>query len=505
MTSPSPRRQNALAKRIIPRARPVSVQIAMSAGTMRRAHGIITSLVMAASTRGRAGAAERRDAGADRDRSAVGYITNVVCLYHEWDTDPLSSKTGSRLNPFVYGRILGKEDAACARPAYEGAILEAIRNRGRLALAGDRRLGKSTLIERTHAVHERPLLRWDFHKLLSIEDLVRRAAEDLDRFVRSLSPVARRVTPWLREVGLGIEDIRLSYHGVQASLTLRPPTDHLKRLLGFLAEIARRRPFSLFIDELQDARDRLPVREGDAVLGLLRSELQRMRIPCFYAGSSRDSFRGLFVSEASPFFESARLIEIEPIPAEDFARFLREQFERTGFALSPETAGVLLAIGADSPNDVQHLAHEVWNFATARSVGSREINRALQKILADHTPMGEAWLALLTRRQTRVLLATALYEHLGYGTEEFIAAAGEPRGAAVVGALKPCVQGSEPIVEKLGSHFRVRSRYLRLWLAMRRHLVQEMLPALRSDEAYLSAVRRICPRLPADLLSIARE
>jgi hypothetical protein len=32
------------------------------------------------------------------------------------------------------------------------------------------------------------------------------------------------------------------------------PTDHLKRLLGYVAEIAKRRPFSLFIDELQDLR-----------------------------------------------------------------------------------------------------------------------------------------------------------------------------------------------------------------------------------------------------------
>jgi hypothetical protein len=36
---------------------------------------------------------------------------------------------------------------------------------------------------------------------------VHRAAEDLERFVRELSPIARKVTPWLREVGLGIQNI----------------------------------------------------------------------------------------------------------------------------------------------------------------------------------------------------------------------------------------------------------------------------------------------------------
>ncbi|MBS0376501.1 MAG: hypothetical protein JSR73_18120 [Proteobacteria bacterium] len=415
----------------------------------------------------------------------------------------MAPRPANARNPFVYGRVLGRDDAACARPAYETAIREAVRDRGRLALAGDRRLGKSSLIERTHERHGLPLLRWDFHQVLSVDDLVRRAAEDLDAFVRALSPVARRVTPWLREVGIGIEDIRVGAHGLEASLRTRVPTDHLKRLLGFLAQVARRRPMSVFIDELQDVRDRLPPREADAVLGLLRSELQRMRVPCFFAGSARDSFRGLFVSEASPFFESARLLEVEPIPAAEFGAFLRKAFEAGGHALSEEAAAVLLAVGGESPNDVQHLAHETWNVAVRATVAGPEIGRALDKILADQTPLADAWLARLTRRQVRVLLAVALYEHLGYATEEFLGAAGEPRGAAVVGALKPCVQGAEPIVEKVGSRYRVRSRYLRLWLCTRRHLVQELVPALRPDAAYQFALRRVCAQLPADLLGPA--
>ena len=143
-------------------------------------------------------------------------------------------------NPFIYGRVLGSQDAACPRSTYELAIEEAIANRGRLALVGDRRLGKSTLVERTHQVLGAPLLHWDFHKVYSAQDLVHRAAEDLERFVRELSPIARKVTPCLREVGLGIQDIKLSYHGVGAALSTRIPTDHLKRLLGYVAEIAKR-------------------------------------------------------------------------------------------------------------------------------------------------------------------------------------------------------------------------------------------------------------------------
>jgi len=402
-------------------------------------------------------------------------------------------------NPFVYGRVLGLADSACPRPKYEAAILEVVRHAGRLALAGDRRLGKSTLIERTLAKTKHPTLRWDFHRVYSVDDLVHRGAEQLDTFVRGASPVARRLTPWLREIGLGIDSIRLSYQGAEAALRVRAPTDHLARLLGYISEIARRREICLFIDELQDIRDGLPEREGEAVLGLLRSELQRLRIPCFFAGSSRESFRALFTSDASPFYESARLLEVEPIPTVELRSFLIEQFARGSFDLPEEVANVLLAIGGSSPNDVQHLAHETWNSASRARIGQEELSAALSKILSDLSPIAETWLLQLTRRQQRVLMATAFFEHIGSGTEVFLRAAGVDNNGAVASALRPCIQTREPIVEKIGSHYRIRSRFLRLWLATRHHLAPELIPPLRSEGAYLQAMRQVCPQLPEDL------
>jgi hypothetical protein len=44
------------------------------------------------------------------------------------------------IRTYWYGFTLGSQDAACPRSTYELAIEEAIANRGRLALVGDRRL-----------------------------------------------------------------------------------------------------------------------------------------------------------------------------------------------------------------------------------------------------------------------------------------------------------------------------------------------------------------------------
>jgi hypothetical protein len=84
-------------------------------------------------------------------------------------------------NPFVYGRVLGSQDAACPRPTYELAIEEAIANRGRLALVGDRRLGKSTLVEKVGShfrVRNRFLRLWLCTQEILIQELIPQLREE---------------------------------------------------------------------------------------------------------------------------------------------------------------------------------------------------------------------------------------------------------------------------------------------------------------------------------------
>src|SRR6202022_411881 len=94
-------------------------------------------------------------------------------------------------------------------------------------------------------------------------------------------------------------------------------------------------------------------------------------------------------------------------------------------------------------------------------------------------PMAEAWIEQLTRNQTRALLATALDEELGYATEAFLSVAGAVLCSAVVKALKPCLEGADPLGERVGSHFRVRNRFLRLWLCTQKLLIQALDPQPR--------------------------
>jgi hypothetical protein len=130
------------------------------------------------------------------------------------------------------------------------------------------------------------------------------------------------------------------------------------------------------------------------------------------------------------------------------------------------------------------------------SVDEFGIALALDKILRDLTPALTLLWAELTARQQRTLLAVALGEHLGAGTAKFHQLAGVHNQGALVSSLRPLVGGPEPIVEKVGTRYRVRQHFVRLWLARSRAYVEQHIPVLREPAAYEAALERVSASLP---------
>ena len=148
---------------------------------------------------------------------------------------------------------------------------------------------------------------------------------------------------------------------------------------------------ALFIDELQDIRDRLPEPVGNAALAIIRGETQQMsKMPVFFAGSARESFNLLFTSDASPFYQHAVLVPVEPIADDILQEFILEQF-RLGHEIDREAAALIRIVAGESPNDVQLLCYETWSehLAAAKPATAQTVQRALEKVLRDLTSFGE--------------------------------------------------------------------------------------------------------------------
>lgn len=403
-------------------------------------------------------------------------------------------------NPFVYGRVLTAKDAACVRADLEARVLAAIRDNARIALVGDRRMGKSSLVHRTLEAAGVPMLRLSYHEVVDMGDLILRTVTDFERLLRERSVVAKKLAPWLKEIGLDVREIRASFAGVELSGGLGVPTDHLKRVFGLIRDAASRDGFVLFIDELQDVCDRLPEQVGRAALAIIRDEVQQMPdTPVFFAGSARDSFTLLFSSPASPLFEHATLVHVEAIPTPDLAAFIRAAFAKA-HGIEEDAVHLILTIAGDSPNDVQRLCHETWNehLAANAAANRASVQAAFGKVLKDFTPLGEKWLSDLSTKQQRIVFTVAFMEHAGASTREFMEFAGVRNPGETPKALGAISQGKEALIEKVGSKYRFRSRYARLWFALRSYQVQGLIPALRTPDVYRRRVGELLPEFPLD-------
>ncbi len=406
-------------------------------------------------------------------------------------------------NPFVYGRILTVADAACARTELETRVEQTVRDNGRLALVGDRRMGKSSLVQRTLEELKVPMLRLNFHEVVDLNDVVLRTVVQVEQFLRDRSPIARRLVPWMREVGLEIRELRASISGVEIKVSAGIHTDQLMRALGFIRDAAKRTPLALFIDELQDISDRLPETTGNAALAIIRDLTQQMpNCPVFYAGSARASFTLLFTSDSSPFYQHAALAYVEPFPAEPLQAFIVEQFKK-GHGIDPAAAVIIRSIAGDSINDVQLLCHETWNehLTNARPANAATVQRGLDQVLRDQTPFCEKWLEELSNKQLRLVFAVTFLGHLGASTSEFLEFAGIRNPGDVERALATTLAGKEALLEKNGSRYRFRSRFARLWFARRFARVQALVPEMRMPEVYQRRLQFVFPEISGELKS----
>jgi len=385
-------------------------------------------------------------------------------------------------NPFVYGRVLMPGKPFCPRPQLESSVLEAATNQQRIVLLGERRMGKSSLVEHTLTGPDRILVAIDLRGLDSVEDFIDRLLLRLSTTLEQHRALTRHLPPSLKEAIAFISEVTVSLHGVlSVSAKPKPKASTVIRAMDAIERASRWRPLTVFFDELQEIVDNLDERESRHLLGVLRAEIQRhARVAYLFAGSDRGSMLELFSAQGSHFFQSATILEVGPIPREDMARFLRQQFARGKRDLSADALQAIFALAGESPNDQQQLAYHLWTQSTPGRVGQAEIKRAFSALLAEVSRRGELILESATPAQRRVLFAIAIREDEETSTDAFIRFAGFNNNSSVAAALRPFLKGNNAIMVKRGSRVRYRERFMRLWVLLQMVNIPSLFPPGRS-------------------------
>lgn len=325
-------------------------------------------------------------------------------------------------NPFVYGEVV-PASAFVDRHAELKRLGEDLLAGQKVFLISPRRYGKSSLIRRALAGTERA-------GCLTVEVTVSSYSSYLaflEGYARAVLAAETRVSralAWIREaIGATRPEVRLeSEPGGTSAVAVAFPAARSARDVARLApEVfalparlaeARGRRVVVALDEFQA----IGGFNGGSVEEALRAAVQHQRQVGYVFAGSEPSLMEAMLGPRRPFYKAGPVMRLEKIPADLFAAFIEQRFQKTGVKPEPGLGHAVVDLAGELPYDVQRLAHEVWDDARAaglKKVGLETLHGTLHRLLAEHEVFFEATWQRLTLAQRGVLRALVLEDGRG--------------------------------------------------------------------------------------------
>ena len=266
------------------------------------------------------------------------------------------------VNPFYFGDLAVDEAFTDRRDELKSLKADMLNGRN-VALIAPRRYGKSSLVRRASQELQRNgvlVAEVDLMKAPTKErfasHLARAIHDDVASPMFKARDAALRVFDSLRVKPVITYDpaggtFGFSFSAAHAAEDIDAT---IERLLELPAELAaeQRKRVVLYFDEFQEVTDIDP-----GLPALMRAVFQEQPdVGHVYAGSKRDMMSRLFNHENEPFYRSAKVMEIGPIPPDLFARFIRERFDATDRGVSTAAVDGLLEITHGHPYATQEVA-----------------------------------------------------------------------------------------------------------------------------------------------------
>ncbi len=315
-------------------------------------------------------------------------------------------------NPF-YLIPIPPDGPLCDRAPELQELAAHARAKGSVVLYSPRRFGKTSLVKRVQsdlAAEGAVTIFCDLFGVASAEDAAARLSRAVFAQVHGREPLWKRALATLRTFR---PVLRPDPQG-GASLTVEPVAagrtglallnEVMEALVSFIA--GTEELVHLALDEFQEI---VMLKEAPAVEAELRSGIARTGAAWTFVGSRRHLLLGLFSDRQRPFFQSAILRPLPPLPAADLRAYVQERFAAGGRPCNEAAAVCLTSLAAGHPYYAQRLGYFAWEIAQREKLEIVEptIAAALAELLQAETPVYEAVVSALTLQQRLLLRALA--------------------------------------------------------------------------------------------------
>jgi len=365
------------------------------------------------------------------------------------------------MKPFKYGCVVTKE-AFCPRPQLQKRLVEYVRDGQNVALVGERRMGKTSLIYAAcRALRGYRMMYVDLLNIRTASDFCNRVATAAAQ-MGTRESFGARVLKFMSRLRptLSIDpDNGMPVVSVDARMADDPRS--MADVVSLIERFAKDEKLFVVFDEFQEVKK---LDESDQVLAMLRSRIQLLADTCFvFSGSIRSDMVSIFVDPASAFYKSALTLEVSNIPDDVFAPFLIERFALGRRKADRAFIDKIFDFTHRTTGDVQQLCAAVWSTTENGAVlKEADLRDALDEIFSVEGGQFEYQTANLTRYQMKALVALAKLGGTKVFSSDFITQAGMPSTATLSKALKRLIENR--LVYLFEKEYRFFNPFLRAWI-----------------------------------------
>ena len=371
------------------------------------------------------------------------------------------------INPFKYGGAIGPE-AFCNRTQELHDLARAATNAERLFVYSERRVGKTSLVQRvldTLPKKDYLPIYIDLYPTDGTGAFVRTVAKTLteaaasraDKLAETAKGLFRHLTPTLTFDESGHPILKL---GARSGTEREPELEDVLEAPARVAEREKRRLVVVF-DEFQ----RILEYKSDLVERMLRSRVQmHQEIAYFFLGSRKHLMRTMFLDASRPLYRAAGHYPLGMIATEHWKPFVRERFEAAEKDIADEHVEALCGLTEGHPFYTQHLAHALWEITPAgEAVSQEKLHEAVDVLLRrEETAYATLW-ETFSRSQQRFLRGLA---EEGSDAQPFSAGFVRAHGLGATSSAQRAAEAllERDVLDREGGSLLITDRFFRLWI-----------------------------------------
>ncbi|MFN2536727.1 MAG: ATP-binding protein [Mycobacteriales bacterium] len=367
-------------------------------------------------------------------------------------------------NPFHYGTpVAGAQFAG--RTEELRALIARMRDGINVVVASPRRYGKTSLITKAALELERSGAAVVQVNVLRCRDLPTFASQLLTHAYRArhggwhrlkhgVPDFVRRfrITP-----GLGFDATGSPRFTFAPTMTAADADAVIADVYALLAELSAKGPAVLVLDEFQAITDL-----GEHLPGLLKALAdEHPTVSLVVAGSKKHLMERLVTTRDAPLFGMAEHLALDVLPADVMTSFLVRRSRAGGKDLPRPVAQLVVTLAGPVPNDVQHLAYEVFDVAGA-TITEADVHRGLTRAVEHEAGLHADRFEALAAGQRRVVAELALTPTSQPLSAAFVRAVRLANSSSVRKALE-ALRASELVVVRDGV-YQVADPFFAAWL-----------------------------------------